>query len=174
VLPSCEFEGGAAQAGRRYLEFAELMDRGFAAGAGCPPGAEGDPAACVTVCRDAWAAPILGLIKSKLAYADYFSPFCLDAPVACLVDGDRPCNTLEELDNPANYDARYSLRCTDSPDSSNDCDPRVVALLNPQQDCHLVLDAAEWCPQVHGVRCDFGFPSGSELHLSFTPGEPLR
>lgn len=121
---------------------------------------------CVTICEDNFARP-LGAIKEKVA--QIVATYCLDKPPACQINtenGTRPCESVEEFDNPANYPIRVRQQCLLTEDQGGLCQD----LLPPT-----VLATSDWSLRLNQAGCDGGAlvqlneppPAGAEVFVEF-------
>lgn len=156
VQPSCGSANGSAFSGARYLALSEAFDRSFGHGVGCPEGAEGDPAACATICVDEFAGPLEAIREQLITIR---ATYCLDKPPACQVAtdaGPRECQTAAERADPAHHPLRLRLQCQRSVEAGGRCQ-EVFA---PR-----ALGADEWTLNLNAAGC----AGGAEVELKSLP-----
>ena len=141
VLSACESEGARSNIGERYLELAEIFDRAFSAGVGCPPGSENDPTACLSICFGDYGSVLAAIVARGIASPGFSA--CLDAMPACQVDDgkdQRPCSTEAERNNTANYSIQVRNRCHQPAAEDGGCDPRNLTDFSQPNAWFLYLD----------------------------------
>lgn len=163
IRTSCESENGAAFAGRRYLELAEAFEGN---GIGCPEGADpNNPEECLTICTDNFATP-LAEIQRRLA--EFVGTYCLDKTPACRItdaDGERACQTAEELADTINYPIRVREQCNRTIEQGGLCEVTSDRVLSRDE---FALSLNEpGCASGALVALNPPPPAGSEVFVEF-------
>ncbi len=121
---------------------------------------------CVSICEDSFEAP-LQAIKDKVA--EVLATYCLDKAPRCVVnpeEGQRECQTEEELANSANYQIRVRRQCIQTPDNPDQCQTEELPRVLASNEWTLDLNQPD-CPGGAHVRLLDPPQAGSEIFVEF-------